>query len=94
LNDTGHLEQSLREIAQAKRDFVKHLQGAGYHPLPSATHFFLLQVGDAATCRQTLLQRGLLIRDCTSFGLPTYIRIATRRPQENRRLLQALETLR
>jgi L-threonine-O-3-phosphate decarboxylase len=94
LNDTGHLEQSLREIAQAKRDLVKHLQAAGHHPLPSATHFFLLQVGDAATCRQTLLQRSLLVRDCTSFGLPSYIRIATRRPQENRRLLHALETLR
>ena len=93
LNDTVHLEQSLSGLAQAKRDLVHHLQTAGYRPVPSTTHFFLLQVGDAATCRQMLLQRGLLVRDCTSFGLPAYIRIATRRPEENARLLHALETL-
>jgi histidinol-phosphate aminotransferase len=94
LDDTAHLEQSLSDLAQAKCDFVEHLQAAGYAPLPSATHFFLLRIGDAATCRQTLLQQGLLVRDCTSFGLPAYIRIATRRPEENARLWHALETLR
>jgi histidinol-phosphate aminotransferase len=94
LNDTVHLTQSLRQLAQAKRDLLNHLQAAGHRPLPSATHFFLLRVGEAATCRQALLQRGLLVRDCTSFGLPAYIRIATRRPEDNARLLHALETLR
>lgn len=34
-----------------------------------------------------------LVRDCASFGLPSCIRLATRRPQENARLLEAIDRL-
>jgi len=30
------------------------------------------------------------VRDCASFGLPSYVRIATRTPEENVRLLRTL----
>jgi histidinol-phosphate/aromatic aminotransferase/cobyric acid decarboxylase-like protein len=41
--------------------------------------------------RRSLLARGLLVRDCTSFGLPAHVRIASRLPEENERLLAALQ---
>ncbi len=90
LDDAAHIEHSLTQVAQAQQIFVAHLRGLGLAPLPSRTHFFLLKVGDAAAYRRALLRRGILVRDCTSFGLPEYIRIATRRPEENARLLAAL----
>jgi threonine-phosphate decarboxylase len=37
-----------------------------------------------------LLARGILVRDCTSFGLPSSIRIAVRKREENERLIEAL----
>jgi histidinol-phosphate/aromatic aminotransferase/cobyric acid decarboxylase-like protein len=33
------------------------------------------------------------VRDCASFGLPAYVRIATRRPDENTRLLDAIRAV-
>jgi histidinol-phosphate aminotransferase len=94
LQDTAHLTHCLTRIAQAKHDFVAGLCALGLTPVPSTTHFFLVRVGNGASLRQALLPRGMLVRDCTSFGLPEYIRVATRRPEENVRLLTALEELR
>jgi histidinol-phosphate aminotransferase len=94
LQDTDHLAHCLACIAQAKHDFVASLRTLGLTPVPSTTHFFLARVRNGASCRQALLARGILVRDCASFGLPEYIRVATRRPEENTRLLTALEELR
>ena len=94
LQDTAHLTHTLARIAQAKHDFVAGLCALELTPVPSTTHFFLTRIGHGAGCRQALLQRGLLVRDCASFGLPEYIRVATRRPEENARLLTVLEELR
>jgi histidinol-phosphate aminotransferase len=90
VQDTAHLRWCLEQIAQAKATLTEGLRALQYVPEPSTTHFFLLNVGEAATYRRALLQRGLLVRDCTSFGLPAYVRIATRRPQDNAQLLKAL----
>jgi len=94
LQDTAHLAHCLARIAQAKHDLMAGLCALGLAPIPSTTHFFLIRVGHSAACRQALLRRGILVRDCASFGLPEYIRVATRRPEENARLLAALEELR
>jgi histidinol-phosphate aminotransferase len=90
LQDTAHLAACLERIAQAKHDLMAGLHALGLLPVPSTTHFFLVRVGHGAACRQALLGRGILVRDCASFGLPEYIRVATRRPAENARLLTAL----
>jgi histidinol-phosphate/aromatic aminotransferase/cobyric acid decarboxylase-like protein len=34
------------------------------------------------------------VRDCSSFGMPQFIRVAVRRPADNRRLLAALADMR
>ena len=90
LQDTAHLAAGLERITPAKHDLMAGLHALGLLPVPSTTHFFLVRVGNGAACRQALLGRGILVRDCASFGLPAYIRVATRRPEENARLLAAL----
>jgi histidinol-phosphate aminotransferase len=90
LRDSAHRQHALELSARAKQGLVASLTRLGFAPVPSATHFFLLRVGDGATFRQNLLRRGVIVRDCTSFGLPSYVRIATRRPEENERLLSVI----
>ena len=93
LADQAHLNSSLTQLQANKKRLIAGLTAIGFVPLPSVTHYFLLPVADAATFRQKLLTHGLLVRDCTSFGLPTYVRIATRRDEENGRLLAAMQTI-
>jgi histidinol-phosphate aminotransferase len=90
LADEAHLQASLIRLRASKRALVTGLQGLGWQPLPSAVHFFLVPVGDGAALRRRLMRRGVLVRDCASFGLPAYVRIAPRRPEENARLLAAI----
>jgi histidinol-phosphate aminotransferase len=66
------------------------LRGAGYQPYPTTVNYFLVPVHSPATLRNALLARRLIVRDCTSFGLPNFIRIAVQRPEANARLVQAL----
>lgn len=66
------------------------LKKLGYDAVPSQTQYFLLPVGSGARFREKLLQQRILARDCASFGLPSYVRIAARTPEENTRLLEAL----
>jgi L-threonine-O-3-phosphate decarboxylase len=93
LQEKAYLQHTLAQTAVAKAELTRELTALGLHVWPSATHFFLVEVGDAAATRRGLLERGILVRDCTSFGLPAFVRVATRRPEENRRLVAAWREL-
>jgi histidinol-phosphate/aromatic aminotransferase/cobyric acid decarboxylase-like protein len=44
---------------------------------PSDANFALIRVAEgAAAARESLARQGVLVRDCTSFGLPGHIRVA------------------
>ena len=90
LRDPTHQQVSLARLAHAKQELVGSLTRLGLAPVPSVTAFFLLHVGNGAAFRQALLRRGILVRDCASFGLPGHIRIAARQPEENERLLAVI----
>lgn len=93
LSDGNHLQQTLPQIAEAKAYLVEELTRLGLRVVPSAANFLLVEVGDGQSLRRKLLPYGLLIRDGTSFGLPEYVRIAVRRMEECRRLIETLDQL-
>lgn len=63
----------------------------GLHPHPSAANFILVDLPVAAVDLSRILAgKGILVRDCTSFGLPASIRIAVRRHEENAYLVEEL----
>jgi len=93
LNDTDHLEWCKQEIRQAKQFLVGELYRIGFTLVPSDTNFFLVKVANARDFRATLLRHGILVRDCTSFGLPEYVRIAARTMPECQRLIATIEAM-
>ena len=93
LSDEDHLRETLPKIAEAKAYLVEELTRLGLRVVPSAANFLLVEVGDGRSLRMRLLSHGLMVRDCTSFGLPEYVRIAARRMEECRRLIKALRQL-
>jgi histidinol-phosphate/aromatic aminotransferase/cobyric acid decarboxylase-like protein len=69
---------------------VERLTSLGIRCYPASANFVLAQVGDAGKLRDHLAQRGLFVRDCTSFGLPDCIRIGLRRVPDCIRLTDAI----
>jgi len=94
LKDGGYLERCKSKIKQAKQFLVDELGQFGFNAVPSSTNFFLVRVGDAKAFRSVLLKKGILVRDCTSFGLPEYVRIAPRTMPECQKLITAVHELR
>ena len=94
LRDEKHLRDSLSALARAKNDLVNDLTRLGLRVVPSATHFFLAQVPAAAEFTRQMRERKIVVRDGTSWGLSNFVRIATRTPEENARLVSAISETR
>ena len=90
LEDGAHMGATREVVSEAKEFIRRELDAMGVAVTPSAANFMLVRVGDAAMVRGKLLRRRIAVGDCASFGLPAYIRIAVRRPEECAQLVEAL----
>ena len=91
LENRDYLEQSLAIIRKAKIYLTAQLSRLGFTVLPSDANYFLVKVGNAREFRNSLLKHGIMVRDCTSFGLPEYVRIAPRTMPECEQLITTID---
>ncbi len=75
LEDAGYLPEAREAVTTAKRYLATEIGKLDLEVPPSEANFLLVKVGDAAKWRSQLLARGMVVRDCASFGLPEYIRV-------------------
>ncbi|CAM4104651.1 pyridoxal phosphate-dependent aminotransferase [Deinococcus marmoris] len=88
----GFLDETLPRVRQEAEALAAALRLLG--PVERhGTPYMTLEVGNAAAVAAKLLKLGIRVRDCASYGLPERIRVSTRRPQENARLIQALKAV-
>jgi len=84
---TVDLDAWSKQTACLRRQLVAILRGHGWSPAPSDANWVLV---DAPTLRPRLAAHGILVRDCTSFGLPGTVRIAVPNARGLHRLDDAL----
>lgn len=89
-----YLEQSREAVREGRFYLIAEFEKLGFRCVPSVANFFLAEVGDAAELRKKLLGESLMVRDCASFGIPDYIRVAVRSMADNRKLITGLKAIR
>jgi histidinol-phosphate/aromatic aminotransferase/cobyric acid decarboxylase-like protein len=73
----GPQRSALPGVTRVRTKLTGALKQASLEVVAGRANFILVRVGDAAGFRTRLLRRGFAVRDCTSFGLPEWVRIAT-----------------
>jgi len=83
---------ALAEVWATRDRMLGALREAGVRLGPSAANFLLAAAGDGegAVARLNLLREGILVRDCASFGLPSWVRVAVPRAADEARVIGAL----
>jgi histidinol-phosphate aminotransferase len=90
LEDDEHVRRGREVAAEARRYLQRELGSLGLQVVPSAANFILVRAGNGAAFRSSLMERGVCLRDCASFGLPAHVRIGVRTLPKCRRLVEAV----
>lgn len=83
-----YIKQCEMRIRNCKKYLEEQLTKLGYQCIPSSTNFFIFKTGNASHFKNQMLDKGILVRDCTSFGLPGYVRIAPQKIEQCRRFIR------
>jgi histidinol-phosphate aminotransferase len=93
LNNRDYLSKARQGILMVKDYLLREIEKMGKKCIPSETGFFMVKVDNARRLRISLLRRGILVRDCTSFGLPNFIRLSARPIHECEKLIREWKQL-
>ena len=92
MNDNEFYNRTQNFYRSEAPGFMQALRDSGFEVINSSVHYFLLRVHDGYELIKYLLEKGLVVRHTRNFaGLyGKYIRVATRRHDENKLLQEAL----
>lgn len=96
LADDAFLHKTLTTNARGMQQLQRGLDRLGVRYAPSYANFLLTawESPDTVTgLYNALLQRGVIVRPTTQFGLPSCLRISIGRQAENAALLEALQAI-
>ncbi|MCL4557734.1 MAG: histidinol-phosphate transaminase [Deltaproteobacteria bacterium] len=94
LDDRAFIEKTLKNNREGLDFLYGALDRMGVRFMPTQANFFLIKVAPSMTAKQAfaaLLKRGVIVRDMTSYGLESYIRINVGTPYENRKFVRELK---
>mgnify|MGYP000120861589 FL=1 len=85
LGDDGHVEKTVETAEWAREYMYDHLDAPTWE---SGGNFVLCEVGDASAVADACQHRGVIVRDCSSFGLPECIRVTCGTREETKRAVE------
>ncbi|ADG05358.1 histidinol-phosphate transaminase [Kyrpidia tusciae] len=91
LGDEEHRRKSFEVNRAGKRQLYEGLEALGCRCVPTEANFILVEVPHSSTAVfESLLRRGVIVRDGAAFGLPRYLRISIGTEADNARLLEEM----
>lgn len=87
LDDDEHVEKTVETARWAREYLSENLDAPTYD---SAGNFVLAEVGNASAVAEASQRDGVIVRDCSSFGLPTCVRISCGTKESTKRAVDAL----
>ena len=90
LDDDDHVEQSVDSAQWAREYMQENLEAPTFD---SAANFVLADVGDASRVAAASQRAGVIIRDCSSFGLPGCVRISCGTREQTKTAVETLNEI-
>jgi len=87
LNDDEHVERTVELAEEGRKYIAEHADAPAFE---SQGNFVLLEVGDASRVSEEMKREGVIVRDCSSFGLPECIRITCGTEAETEKAVETL----
>jgi len=87
LDDDEHVAETVETVEWAREYLAETVEAPTYD---SQGNFVLFEVGDASAVAEELKRKGIIVRDCTSFGLDDCIRVTCGTKPETRRAAEAI----
>lgn len=90
LDDDEHVDRTVETARESRSYMREHLET---HVWESEGNFVLAEVGDAEAVAEEAQRRGVIVRDCTSFGLPGCVRITCGTEEETERAVETVNAV-
>jgi len=92
LKDKDHVEKSIRINSEGKEYLYKELTSIGLDYVPSEANFILVHLNRSGSeVMSKLLREGVIVRPVGGYEFPNSVRITIGTPEQNQRLISALE---
>ncbi len=94
LDDESHLKRTLELNAAGLRQLATGFEARGLDYIPSVGNFIAVDMGQpSGPVYEGLLRQGVIVRPVAGYGMPNHLRVTVGTPEQNERLLRALDLL-
>ncbi len=95
LGDRNHIERSLQHNDDWRTRLIEEIRAAGYDVDDSVANFVLIHFSgipgrNSADADRFLMERGIILRSCASYGLPQCLRLTVGSEEANLAAIAAL----